>query len=458
MSSLLPLLRKSAATTTRRLTQYHNNRNCSLIIPTTRCHSSADRRRSTTTTKTTAIIRPNERPVARPKMTTPSQFSTAVRWEDDDYGYEDYDGGDYDENKECQDIQNSKTDKTIHCETCTCGAKDNNTTTNITTTEEFVSAPYPCGSPKHEDDFDMLPPPLPEPKYSVHKRLLPDTLTSLSSPEGRSRLLEALTSNTGESYWSLTEQFVSQSDPAYCGITTLMMCLNAFCIDPQIRWRGGWRFYGDEQVLLDRCCLSNERIKRVGVTLEEFKMLGQCNGLQINLKRPQQNDHPAMQSKEIYTLDDFRNDIQTILMKDDDCTDENQEKLEHHHHNHNNAILVVSFSRSSLGQTGDGHFSPIAAYHEPTDSVLVLDVARFKYAPYWASVSDLYESMKEKDTATGRTRGWFVTRPPKGHACHDGIAYEDRRPAELVPLVGDADACPVGKIKVDYCQVNHANI
>ena len=35
--------------------------------------------------------------------------------------------------------------------------------------------------------------------------------------------------------------------------------------------------------------------------------------------------------------------------------------------------LVVSFSRKMLGQTGDGHFSPIAGYHAGRDLVLVMD-------------------------------------------------------------------------------------
>jgi hypothetical protein len=30
--------------------------------------------------------------------------------------------------------------------------------------------------------------------------------------------------------------------------------------------------------------------------------------------------------------------------------------------------------------TGDGHFSPIGAYHAENDLVLILDVARFKWA------------------------------------------------------------------------------
>jgi glutathione gamma-glutamylcysteinyltransferase len=45
-------------------------------------------------------------------------------------------------------------------------------------------------------------------------------------------------------------------------------------------------------------------------------------------------------------------------------------------------IVVFSFCRTTLQQTGDGHFSPLGAYHAPTDSVLIIVVARFKY-PYY---------------------------------------------------------------------------
>ena len=40
--------------------------------------------------------------------------------------------------------------------------------------------------------------------------------------------------------------------------------------------------------------------------------------------------------------------------------------------------MVASFSRKELMQTGNGHFSPIAAYEEKEKMVLLLDVARFK--------------------------------------------------------------------------------
>jgi len=41
-------------------------------------------------------------------------------------------------------------------------------------------------------------------------------------------------------------------------------------------------------------------------------------------------------------------------------------------------IMVVSYCRKTLKQTGDGHFSPIGGYDEDTNTVLVMDVARFK--------------------------------------------------------------------------------
>lgn len=312
---------------------------------------------------------------------------------------------------------------------------------------------FPCGSNHHEDELDDLPPPLEEPKYSVHKRVLPADLTAFSSQQGKRYLMEAFADGTAESYWKLTEHFVNQSDPAFCGVTTLLMCLNALCIDPNIRWRGGWRFYGSEDVLLNRCCFSAERIRRKGIVLEDFARLGRCHGLTIDLKRPPFEDKRDATSLDnhkscvngsegdaSFSLDDFRRDIRWIL---------SGSEAKHP------PLLVVSFSRQALGQTGDGHFSPIAAYHEETDRVLVLDVARFKYAPYWVGVEDLFRSMRDPDSDTGKPRGWFLLSPPKNHECmHDDHGQENRRPIETVPKMGESELCPISNIKVHFCKAN----
>jgi hypothetical protein len=49
-------------------------------------------------------------------------------------------------------------------------------------------------------------------------------------------------------------------------------------------------------------------------------------------------------------------------------------------------FVIAAYSRKELLQTGDGHYSPIGGYHAPSDSVLILDVARFKYPPHWCVV------------------------------------------------------------------------
>jgi glutathione gamma-glutamylcysteinyltransferase len=232
------------------------------------------------------------------------------------------------------------------------------------------------------------------------------------------------------------------------------MVLNAMCVDPQVRWRGGWRYYGSEDVLLDRCCLSAERIRRNGVTLEEFRLLGRCHGLSIELKRPvrtfTEDDENDLGVPGRATLEEFRKDIRRILTQHSG----NDEGASGNHNHSKNSILVVSFSRASLGQTGDGHFSPLAAYHEASDSVLVLDVARFKYTPYWVGVEDLYHALEPIDPVTNKPRGWFLLHPPQNHKHASEVTMEDRRPADLVPQVGDGDSCPVGKVKVEFCKAN----
>lgn len=358
-----------------------------------------------------------------------------------------------------------------------------------------------------------LPPPLPEPNYSFRCRALPSNLIAFDSTMGKERFMYALRTNFAESYFPLSQQFLNQFDPAYCGITTLVLILNALAIDPNVRWRGGWRWYGDEQMLLERCCLEKERVEREGVTLEQFCGLARCQGVIISKKRPSlfldrgeperehhhhnydvlrsmsslDAQHHQQEQQQHHDINEFRNDIinavrmppRTDYSEEETFEQNNYEKLHNNCHassdnkknsnNYNNGggyFLVTSFARQSLSQTGDGHFSPIAAYHEPSDSCLVLDVARFKYTPYWVAVQDLYDAMIPEDKATGQSRGWLLMYPPttKGkYHHHDGAKkswtvdeIEGRRPAACVPLAGSGvPLCAVEQMKVDYCSVNN---
>ena len=94
---------------------------------------------------------------------------------------------------------------------------------------------------------------------SFYRRPLPEGLVPFASDEGRAVFREALEAGTMEGFFALAEQFHTQAEPAFCGLGTLVIVLNALAIDPGRRWRGAWRWFAEE--LLD-CCVPLEDIQR----------------------------------------------------------------------------------------------------------------------------------------------------------------------------------------------------
>jgi hypothetical protein len=71
--------------------------------------------------------------------------------------------------------------------------------------------------------------------------------------------------------------------------------------------------------------------------------------------------------------------------------------------------LLVNYGRKHLGQTPSGHISPLAAYHAPSDRLLILDVAAHKYPPVWARLDEVWEAMNAPlNPETTLTRGYVV--------------------------------------------------
>ncbi|KAL1925560.1 uncharacterized protein VTP21DRAFT_443 [Calcarisporiella thermophila] len=218
---------------------------------------------------------------------------------------------------------------------------------------------------------NMITPPL----ASFYKRQLPDHLVSFSSPEGKSLFKKALQEGYLENYFLLAQQYTTQSDPAFCALSSLTTVLNALEIDPKAKWKGVWRWYHDE--LLD-CCRPLEHVRLKGVTLPEFGCLARCNGLSERTYRADQT-----------TKEMFLSEIKQIMRSSNSC-------------------MVVSYSRKTLGQTGDGHFSPVAGFCESEKMVLILDTARFKYGSYWVDFDLLWESLFPCDSETGLPRGFSI--------------------------------------------------
>ena len=64
-----------------------------------------------------------------------------------------------------------------------------------------------------------------------YRRLLPSSCIAFSSTEGRQLFREALDLGGVEGYFALAEQFHTQAEPAFCGLGTMVVVLNALTID-----------------------------------------------------------------------------------------------------------------------------------------------------------------------------------------------------------------------------------
>jgi glutathione gamma-glutamylcysteinyltransferase len=232
---------------------------------------------------------------------------------------------------------------------------------------------------------------------SLYRRPLPEAQVSFSSEEGRQLFREALADGTLEGFFPLIEQFHTQADPAFCGLASLVVALNALGIDPGRLWRGPWRWFSEE--LLD-CCAPLERVRLEGISMNELACLARCNGADAEARHAEAHDLARL-----------------------------RESVERACSSGSGDVVIASYSRATLGQTGSGHFSPIGGYHRGRDLALLLDVARFKYPPHWVPLEGLLKAMLELDPATGRSRGFVELRrrgAPSSLAyfisCREGLA------------------------------------
>ncbi|CAO2181329.1 unnamed protein product [Urochloa humidicola] len=211
---------------------------------------------------------------------------------------------------------------------------------------------------------------------SLYRRVLPSPpAVDFTSPEGKRLFSEALEGGTMEGFFSLASCFQTQSEPAFCGLASLAVVLNALAIDPGLRWKGPWRWF--DESMLD-CCEPLDKVKAEGITFGKVACLAHCAGADVLTFRANQ-----------VTVDDIRRDI-IRCTSSRDCH------------------LIASYHRRHLKQTGTGHFSPIGGYHAGQDMALILDVACFKYPPHWVPLPLLWEAMNTIDESTGLLRGFML--------------------------------------------------
>lgn len=196
---------------------------------------------------------------------------------------------------------------------------------------------------------------------------MPEGLVSLESTEGR-RLLDEAVAQADE---YLVTGLVSQEKATWCGVASAVMVLHAF--DIEVDQAG--LFTPEAEAVR-----SELQVTFTGTTLPDLAGLIRAHGLSAQATFASDASEDAFRSVVARNLADPRDQI------------------------------VVNYDRAVVGEEGGGHISPLAAYHDDRDMVLLVDTTTWKYPPHWVPVAGLYEAMNTVDPETGRTRGWVETR------------------------------------------------
>ncbi len=120
-----------------------------------------------------------------------------------------------------------------------------------------------------------------------------------------------------------------------------------------------------------------------GVDMEELAKMLKVHGVKAKVT------HVATSTNE--NVDSFRKIVKEVV-------------------NDKERFLIANYFRGYQGIEMGGHFSPIAAYDEASDSILILDIAGHKNPWIWVSIADFHKSMNSKNYAGTEFRGYMVLR------------------------------------------------
>lgn len=208
---------------------------------------------------------------------------------------------------------------------------------------------------------------------------LPPNLISLDSPQGRALLLE---SAAREAYWPLSLQFVTQKDPSYCGVASIVMVLNALGRHaPPATGFEGFKSYTQDNLFnaATEAILPREVLAKQGMTLDQLGHLFDALGVHAEVRHANES-----------SVAQFRKQASAAIATP-------------------GQHVVVNYLRAAIGQETGGHISPLAAYDATADRFLVMDVSRYKYPPVWVSATELFDAMNSVDAGNaGQRRGYVL--------------------------------------------------
>lgn len=230
-------------------------------------------------------------------------------------------------------------------------------------------------------------------------------LVGWNTDEGQSRLAHSAYKTD---FLQLVNNFQPQSNPLYCGVASSVIVLNTMRLNRNAvpsqksmevevpKDMGGGLLYYPAYSQLTLLGELTEPVKPRAVV--ELKNTGEDEGeidpgLQLSQLKGVFEVYDAKVALHYAKVDSsdavegFREDLKAVLADSE-------------------RFMIVNFKGRMLGTPTEGHISPVAAYDQKTDSVLLLDVAGHLNPWYWVPVAHLYGAMHTLDG--NHYRGYLV--------------------------------------------------
>mgnify|MGYP000265277610 CR=1 FL=1 len=210
-------------------------------------------------------------------------------------------------------------------------------------------------------------------------------------------------------FYRLANHYKPQNNPASCGQATATIILSAIYAENnksfpvieewpinigdkkyplQYRLINETNFFNNEtDKILDRRAISMKITKKDGtfgggIDIDELQDMLKVHGVKSKLT--------IVEKYSEENLAKFRDLVKEIVNSDKE-------------------FLILNYDHSYKSLMG-GHFSPVIAYDEQSDSVLMLDVAGHRNPWVWINISDIYHAMNTKNYAQTSYRGYLVIK------------------------------------------------
>ena len=182
-------------------------------------------------------------------------------------------------------------------------------------------------------------------------------------------------------YWQLAPSFTAQITQSYCSVASAVTVLNAMPIaKPVDPTYAPYAYFTQSNFF----------------TPEVVKIISPQTVLAMGMTREQMTETLSHQG------------VKAISIAGDTLGEEGLRTLLKKALGDDGQFVLANYFRANMGQVGGGHWSALAAYDAQSDSVLILDVAKYKYPPAWVSISILQQSIDTIDSVSNKARGLVI--------------------------------------------------